>query len=117
MSLSEEDPLVSCIAILSRNGSIFSQDNAVEKKRKNNSCTLQLVVLETNRRTNSDLGCGCPATSPGLTGDVESALLKVKANNFPAHQMHSVKLVWRLLGEVEHMPTRPFESNHASPPK
>jgi hypothetical protein len=63
------------------------------------------------------LGCGSRAASPVLTGDVECALLKVKANNSPGHQMHSVKLVWGALGEVAHMPARAFESNNASPPK
>jgi hypothetical protein len=67
----------------------------------------------------SALGYRCPASPPDLTGDVERAWLglEVKPNNFPTPQMHSVKLVWRVLGEVAHMLARAFESNNASPPK
>jgi hypothetical protein len=67
--------------------------------------------------TISALRCRGPASSPQFWSRMERTLGEIEGNNFPAHQMHGVKLVGGAQGEVGHMPARAFQSNYASPPK
>jgi hypothetical protein len=63
------------------------------------------------------LSCRGPASSPQFWSGIERTMGEIEGNNFPAHQMHGVKLVGGTQGEVGHMPARAFQSNYASPPK
>jgi hypothetical protein len=58
-----------------------------------------------------------PATPPQLRGPLECASLEVQGDNFPVHHVHSVELVLGAPGQINHVKTRAFESNYASPPK
>jgi hypothetical protein len=119
MSLSEEGSIVSCIAAQRWNRStIFVAAEAGINEifmRARTSCRSGLTGRADT--TDSALCCCGPASSPQFWSRMERTLGKIKGNNFPAYQMHGVKLVGGTQGEVGHMPARAFESNYASPPK
>ncbi len=117
MSLSEEGPSVSCIDAHTGNRSSFFEGSYGRKSERRTYAHSRQGFTRQMGAPILALGCRSPASSPRLGGCRKRALVEVEGNNFPAHQMHRVKLVWGTPGEVAHIPARAFKSNNASPPK
>jgi hypothetical protein len=117
MSLSEEGSFVSCIGARAGNRSTFFKRSYRRKGEQiPDTHPSRLLVWQMNAPI-SALGCHGLTAFPRLEGPLRWVLAEVEVNNFPAHQMHSVKLVRGTPGEIAHMPAHAFQSNYASPPK